>query len=387
LLSRLTIADQQQTIVAAGADIVGAFGWGSDEIVYTRGSALWIVPADGGKSKQLTVLDTARHEVLHTDPVVLSGGRTVLFSSLTAELGTERIEAVSIDSHKRRVVVQHAITPIWSPTGHLLFGRDGAVWAVPFDPGTASVRGTAVPVILSGVVGTFLSGSLALQLSSTGTLVFMPAEFDLKRVVSVGRDGSELALNLPPSSYEHPRISPDGRRLLIDSQQRVIETLDLLRGTRARLTAAAVGTGFPAWTADGKVVVFRRFNVPAWAAADGSGTAGLVPNGLMNDFPSFPGPDSDSMLIVRVQPETAGDIFLMSINGKFPPKPLLATSAYEGGAQLSPDKHWILYQSNETGQPEIYVRRYPRHGSRMAGLGRRWYAGTLEQHRSRNLLS
>ena len=97
----------------------------------------------------------------------------------------------------------------------------------------------------------------------------------------------------------------------------------------------------------------------AWAAADGSGTAGLVPNGLINDFPSFPGPDPDSMLIVRVQPETAGDIFLMSINGKFPPKPLLATSAYEGGAQLSPDKNWILYQSNETGQPEIYIRRYP----------------------------
>src|SRR5215510_761028 len=71
------------------------------------------------------------------------------------------------------------------------------------------------------------------------------------------------------------------------------------------------------------------------------------------------GPDSDSMLVVRVQPETAGDIFLMSINAKFPPRPLLATSAYEGGAQLSPDKHWILYQSNETGEPEIYVRRYP----------------------------
>ena len=65
------------------------------------------------------------------------------------------------------------------------------------------------------------------------------------------------------------------------------------------------------------------------------------------------------MLVVRVQPETAGDIFLMSINAKFPPRPLLATSAYEGGAQLSPDKHWILYQSNETGEPEIYVRRYP----------------------------
>ena len=359
LLTRLSIADRQQTTVAGGADLVGTIGWGSDGIVFTRGSTLWMVPAEGGKSKQVTVLDTARHETLHTDPLLLPGGHTILFSSLTTELGTERIEAVSTDSQKRWVVVPHAITPIWSPTGHLLFGRDGALWAAPFDPVTASVRGTALPVIQPGVVGTFLSGSLALQLSSTGTLVFMPSDFDLKRVVSVGRDGSELALNLPLNSYEHPRISPDGRRLLVDSEQRVIQTFDLLRGTRSRLTAAAVGTGFPAWTADGKLVVFRRFNVPVWAAADGSGTAGLVPNALVNDFPSFPGPEPDSMLIVRVQPDTSGDIFLMSISGKFPPKPLLATSAYEGGAQLSPDKHWILYQSNETGQPEIYVRRYP----------------------------
>jgi len=133
----------------------------------------------------------------------------------------------------------------------------------------------------------------------------------------------------------------------------------LVRGTHTRLTAAALGTGFPTWTTDGKGVVFRRFNVPFWAAADGSGKAGVVAPGLPNDFPCSPGPDSDSIIAFRVQPETSGDIFLMSISGRFPPKPLLVTSAYEGGPQLSPDRHWLLYQSNESGQWEIYVRRYP----------------------------
>src|SRR5262249_45929511 len=46
-------------------------------------------------------------------------------------------------------------------------------------------------------------------------------------------------------------------------------------------------------------------------------------------------------------------------SGKFQPKPLLVTPAFEGGAQLSPDGRWMVYQSNESGQPEIYVRRYP----------------------------
>jgi serine/threonine-protein kinase len=139
----------------------------------------------------------------------------------------------------------------------------------------------------------------------------------------------------------------------------VIETLDLARGTHAKLTAAALGTSFPVWTVDGKGVVFRRYNLPFWAAADGSGQAGPVPSGTINDFPNSAGPDTDSILVVRIQPETSGDVFLMSISGKLQPKPLLMTSAYEGGPQLSPDGRWMVYQSNESGQPEIYVRRYP----------------------------
>jgi serine/threonine-protein kinase len=191
-------------------------------------------------------------------------------------------------------------------------------------------------------------------------LVFVPADFDYKRVVSVARDGSELALNLPPNHYGNPRISPDGRRLLIETNWSVIETLDLGRGMmRAKLTAAALGTSFPVWTADGKGVVFSRYNVPFWAAADGSGQAGPVPLGTINDYPTSAGPDADSILVVRNQRETSGDVFLMSISGKFQPKPLLVTRAFEGGAQLSPDGRWLVYQSNETGQPEIYVRRYP----------------------------
>jgi len=86
---------------------------------------------------------------------------------------------------------------------------------------------------------------------------------------------------------------------------------------------------------------------------------------MVNDFPSSPGPTADSFLAVRVQPATSGDIFLMSKSGSFPPKSLVATAAYEGGPQLSPDGRWLLYQSNTRGQPEIYVSRYP-------ALDRQW---------------
>jgi Tol biopolymer transport system component len=240
------------------------------------------------------------------------------------------------------------------------------VLALAFDARSGTPRGAAVPVLPSGAVEALAFGQLALTLSSTGTLVLAPVGFKDTRVVSVSRDGATLALDLLPSNqYANPRISPDGRRLLVEIGGNVIEALDLARGTRARLTAAALGVLFTTWSVDGARVVFRRFGGPRWAAADGSGDSGPVPNATATDFPSSPGPDPDSVIILRVSPETSGDVFLMSMSGAFEPKPLIVTPAYEGGAQLSPDGRWLLYQSDASGRAEIYVRRYP-------ALDRQW---------------
>lgn len=38
-----------------------------------------------------------------------------------------------------------------------------------------------------------------------------------------------------------------------------------------------------------------------------------MPGGKINDYPSSPGPDSGTILVGRIQPETLGDIFLLSI--------------------------------------------------------------------------
>jgi Tol biopolymer transport system component len=381
LISRISLADQQRKDLTSGADLTG-IAWSQGGIVFGRGGALWVVSSEGGASRALTVLDAARHEVLHVSPVVLPGERRVLFASQTTEPGTERIESVSIDGGSRSVVVERATTPVWSPTGHLLFSRDGAVLAVAFDARSGTLRGAAVPVLPSGAIERLAVGQLALTLSSTGTLLFAPVGFKDTRVVSVSRDGTTLALDLLPSNqYATPRISPDGRRLLVEIGAEVIEALDLTRGTRARLTTAKLGNVFfSTWSVDGTRVVFRRFGVPYWAAADGSGESGPVPNATINDIPSSPGPDPDSVITLRLSPETSGDVFLMSLSGAFEPKPLIVTSAYEGGAHLSPDGHWLLYQSDASGRAEIYVRRYP-------ALDRQWQVsegGGVQPRWSRN---
>ncbi|HLZ26345.1 MAG TPA: hypothetical protein VKV73_03405, partial [Chloroflexota bacterium] len=41
------------------------------------------------------------------------------------------------------------------------------------------------------------------------------------------------------------------------------------------------------------------------------------------------------------------------------PQPLVQTKFREGFADISPDGRWIAYQSDESGQNEIYVRPFP----------------------------
>jgi eukaryotic-like serine/threonine-protein kinase len=374
---RFSLADQQRRVVATGADLEAGLTWSAAGILFVKGGILELVSPDGGTPRALTALDAARGEIAHVQPTVLPGGRVVLFTSVTTKVGEERIEAVPTGGGKRRVVVERATSPVWSPTGHLLFARDGTVLAVALDPVTATVRGEAVPVIPPGTVEGLLLGGLGLGLSSTGTLLYVPAGFDNRRLVSVGRDGDALDLGLPPNPYDSPRVSSDGRRLLVGVIGRWLDVLDLARGTHSRLTGGSQTGGFATWNSDARRVVFRKRLVVSWAAADGGGESAPVPAATSNDYPSAPGPDPDSFLLVRIRPDTSGDVLLMSTSGAFEPKPLVASPAYDGGPELSPDGRWLLYQSNVSGRHEIYVRRYPEldrpwQASQGGGVQARW---------------
>ena len=61
---------------------------------------------------------------------------------------------------------------------------------------------------------------------------------------------------------------------------------------------------------------------------------------------------------------TALDIGVLTMDGGESWQPLLQTEANEAAPALSPDGAWIAYTSDQTGQSEIYVRRFPDLGDR-----------------------
>ena len=72
--------------------------------------------------------------------------------------------------------------------------------------------------------------------------------------------------------------------------------------------------------------------------------------------------DGRFLLYTEVDPKTRSDIWYLPNpggSGETKPVPLLKTEFDEGEGQLSPDGRWIAYVSDESGQPEVYVRPFP----------------------------
>ena len=101
-----------------------------------------------------------------------------------------------------------------------------------------------------------------------------------RALVWVDRTGKEEAIGAPPRAYLQPRLSPDGKRVAVWTNDRTndISILDLERKTLTPLGLDPGEDQHPLWTRDGKRIVFSSnrsggsgvFNL-WWQAADGTG--------------------------------------------------------------------------------------------------------------------
>ena len=142
------------TICALPASLFGA-SWGTDgTIVFGTGDpsdGLWRVAAVGGEPVLLTTPNSEQGEVNHAWPEMLPGGHAVLFTIVANPIDESQIAVLSLDTGEQKVLVRGGSFPRYAPTGHLLYGVQGNLWAVGFDPDRLETRGDPVPV-LEGVL-------------------------------------------------------------------------------------------------------------------------------------------------------------------------------------------------------------------------------------------
>ena len=80
-------------------------------------------------------------------------------------------------------------------------------------------------------------------------------------------------------------------------------------------------------------------------------------------------PDGKTLLFGRHNVMGTVGIYAISLDGSGKIQPFLQATFNQSDAQFSPDGHWVVYTSNESGRTEDYVQPFP-------GPGGKWVIST-----------
>jgi serine/threonine-protein kinase len=368
-LKKVSIAGGSAIVIATiyARGLTGAVWLADNTIVFSTGVDVGLqrVSAGGGEPETLTVADPARNEYDHAWPSVLPDGRGILYTVLmrTGGLGAAKIAVYDFQTNTSTDLLTGGTDAAYLRSGHLVYVAGETLWAVPFDADRRRVSGVAVPVLPQVHRGNF-------AVSAAGsTLVYARASgYDpsLRTLSWIDRSGKVEPLNVPQRSYLQPRFSHDGTRVVyVGSPYPEFNPwiLDLSREppTWSRLRREAALDLQPSWSPDDHSIFFASDRdgtvLKIWRLAVDSTSE---PELLVDTFSGSPivTPDG-TRLIYSAYSITNNDIMEMALDGSKRQRPLVQTPFDEGNAEISDDQRWLAYQSNKSGQPEVYVSPYP----------------------------
>ena len=326
-----------------------------DAIVFAATDNLKQVAASGGTPSDLTkTADATRGPELHHAPQVVAETGDILFSVYGQ--GNGRLDILQWETRTRSTVLENVRDAVLTPSGHLLFVRDGTLMAAAFDP-RRRVAGppTALPEFVS--IDSELYATPQLAVSRTGTLAYLPTGLESERPVLgwVNRTGGFEEVAPIPRRAQAAALSPDGQRaailagaqlLLVDLVRRVATTMNVRESDRDSL----------GWHPDGKRITLGGVYLSLFDPDSGKDTP-LTEVGRLKRFPSW-SPDGRTVAYMTFNP--TNDIYVLSLDDGAVPRALVATDAVEDAPAVSPDGRWLAYTSAEaSGRTNVFIVRFP----------------------------
>ena len=374
-------------------NIIGAAWSATGKIAFSVWrDRLYEVAAGGGVPAVLVDLDPVTQIDFHS-PSWLPNGELMYVTHWQSNSDStgQKVPGLTFFDGRRQIQVPGDFgstqdAPILTPSGHLLYLLGGAtpgIWAVPFD--LKGHRATGTPVLVG-------PAAVTLSASADGSLLYSEgSELDLPReLVWVDRAGVEIeAVGRPHVRLRRPRLSPDGRRVAFTAANGGnvdVWVLDLETGIETRLTFDPQQESSPEWLASSSRLAYvERDGMQARVLAinaDGSGgQRELAPTASSADFDNVAmAPDGRSALRI-IDQRGHGSLRVGPVlpDGSLGPlEPLLkqVPEPNVGAATISPDGRLVAYSTNDPGQVDVFLARFP------GGEGR-WQVGTQGGFRAR----
>ncbi len=381
-----------QTLCDSGIGWGGT--WNRDGVILysSVGFGLFRTTATGGTPTLVMNFDVQRKEWNLSSPHFLPDGHHFLFHLQSALKEVRGPYVASLDGGVKQRLIEADSNAVFvesgpATAGYLLFAREGALVAQPFDVRQLKTTGEPFPVAERvGRDQDFGRGSFSV--SENGVLVYDPTT-KAKQLVWVDRAGNPIR---PLSkgdigSWGRPWLSPDERRVAVDrvdseTSLHDIWLCDTSTSAVSRFTFGPADDIFPVWSPDGSRIVWGSSRDGVfdlyWKAASGAGQDEVLlkSTGLLK-LPNDWSRDGRFIIYYSVDPKTKRDLWVLPLQGDRKPFLFLQTDANEAGAQLSPDGKWMAYASDETGLYEAYVRSFPDARSKFqistrGGVGPQW---------------
>jgi eukaryotic-like serine/threonine-protein kinase len=363
-LKRVDLNGGPPTDVAAAMQGRGG-AWGSAGVIVfspAPDAPLMKVNANGGTAELLTKIDPSMH-TSHRWPAFLPDGKHILYLALNHEASKASNDAIyyaSLDGRENRLLFHTQSSPVYA-AGYLLFVRGDKLLAQSFEPAKGELKGDPQPVA-SGVI---LDGSdwhMDVSATEDGLLVYGSGATRTSQLVWLDRSGKDVGVaadNIAGSPLMH--LSPEGDRVALQMESGMgtadIYVLDLARGVRTRLTFGPVSNVIPRWSPDGKWIYYSSLRNGHYGMfrrpADASGDEESVFAVGRDVSPADLSPDGKTVLMSESAEEQNFSIWALPLAEPRKPRKIIEDGHY--AASFSPDGRYVVYDSRESGQSQVYV--------------------------------
>jgi eukaryotic-like serine/threonine-protein kinase len=359
-----------QTICDAGSG-EGATWSQAGVILFGQGDGpVMRVGAAGGDPVPVTELEKGKFDG-NVWPQFLPDGKHFLYLAVNfnARLANS-VYIGSLDSLQAKLLMKNQSAGRFYPPSHLLFVRDSTLLAQALDTGRMELQGE--PIRIAEGVNAADNARAAFSTSNNGVLAFRSGAHggptDQAQLAWYDRKGKKLAQVGPPGDYLQAVLSPNEKFVALqvhvgtdpkNPDDQDIWLLDLTSGVYSRQTFDPATEWDPVWSPDSREILYE-LNKPGDPQIMELELGSSQPKKLYADGKATYLDDwsADGKFMIYHDSDNTS-FHALPMTGEHVPVALWHDAFARDQVHFSPDGKWVAYNSNESGQLEVFVASFP----------------------------